>query len=78
MFFKKTEADKFNFYKLKINYKIFFKKKENRKKPLFLFKILYNIIRKKLLIFKKTLKDLFNKNFIRFSNSKISIFILFV
>ena len=54
------------------------KKGPDKKELLLLYKLLYSISRKELLIFKKILKDLLNKGFIRANNSEVGILILFI
>ncbi|KAK3400819.1 hypothetical protein B0T20DRAFT_348538, partial [Sordaria brevicollis] len=71
-------ADKLNFYRPNVNYKIIIKKDKNGKEFLILFGLFYNIIKEEFLIFKKTLKDLLNKGFIRINNLKIGALILFI
>ena len=72
------EVNKVNPNRLNINYKIKIIKDKNSKEFLFPFSYFYNIFKKEFLILKKTLRNLFNKGFIKASNSPTIVPILFV
>ncbi|EGZ69275.1 hypothetical protein NEUTE2DRAFT_34944, partial [Neurospora tetrasperma FGSC 2509] len=72
------EVNCFNNYKLGVNLKIELKKGLDSKDFPLPFSLLYNIFREKFLIFKKTLRHLIDKGFIRVNNSAIRVSVLFI
>ena len=72
------EINKINPNRPNINYKIEIIKNKNGKEFLFPFNYFYNIFKKKFLILKKTLKNLFNKGFIKINNSLIITLVFFI
>ena len=72
------EADKINPNRPNINYKIEIIKNKNNKEFLLPFNYFYNIFKKEFLILKKTLRNFFDKGFIRASNSFIIAPVLFI
>ena len=76
--FIKSEADKLNPYKPRIDYIIPFKKGLNGQDLPIPFGPLYSIFREELFVLKKILKDFIDKGYIRVSSSEAAIPILFI
>jgi hypothetical protein len=76
--FNRILAERLLSFRPDIDYKIILEKNFNGKDSKILWKPLYNMSRGELLILRKTLTKLLNKNFIRASSSPASASILFV
>ncbi|EGZ67882.1 hypothetical protein NEUTE2DRAFT_74194, partial [Neurospora tetrasperma FGSC 2509] len=72
------EVNKVNLYCPSINYTIEIKRNKNGREIPLPYSLFYNIFSEAFLVLKKTLKNLFDKGFIRASNSLIVVPVLFV